>query len=252
LHESDARNFTITPYGLKLKVPNNYSVSYVTGTLYINDDRGQNCNLTLSCVKSLTNDPSGYPYMATFSYSNPNSTAVYVPMGANNSLSSAGKYSGQQPQLFPTGSGSFTIYFDGKALTWSLIAYTGNNKVVITASSASKKCSGSQTGVNSNGSVAGESTAEQGGGGEPTAETDPVATVYPNPTRDLVTINIKNGIVSGNNFALIDSYGKVYQITGKMLSAHSIQLDLSRVSSGVYFIRLKVNNDFQIFKVVKI
>jgi hypothetical protein len=243
--------YTVTPSALVLKKPGNYAIIYLPGTLYVNEEEGTNCSLALTCVKALTNDPSGFKYLASFTFKNPNPLGVYVPIGSNNSLTSSGKFSGQQPQMFPSGSGSFSIYFDGSPLTWSLIAYVGNNKTSVTASSSSKKCSGTQTTAEPGGAVGGGSTAE-------TAETpatletiDPVATVYPNPAKGLVTIHIRDGNLSPDNIQLSDAYGKMYVANAKILSAQSLQVDLSRLSSGMYFIRVKVGSAYQVFRVVK-
>ena len=66
-----------------------------------------------------------------------------------------------------------------------------------------------------------------------------------------MTIQIKDGTLSADNIELLDSYGKMYPANAKILSAQSLQVDLSRLSSGMYFIRVKVGGTFQVFRVVK-
>ena len=243
--------YTVTPSALVLKKPNNYSITYLPGKLYVNEEEGTNCSLVLTCVKVLTNDPSGFAYQASFTYNNPNPTSVYVPIGSKNSLTTSGRYSGQPPQLFPSGSGSFNIYFDGSPLTWSLIAYSGNYKTTVTASSSSKKCSTTKTTQEPGVAIGGGSTEETATASPVPQTIDPVASVYPNPSKGLVTIHIKDGSLSPDNIELSDAYGKMYVTNAKILSPQSLQVDLSRLSSGMYFIRVKVGNAYQVFRVVK-
>jgi hypothetical protein len=79
----------------------------------------------------------------------------------------------------------------------------------------------------------------------------PTASIYPNPSKGLVTIDIKNGTLSSTNVQIIDAFGRVVPATGKKLSDQSIQVDLAVVRSGVYFIRILVDNEYKIFRVVK-
>ncbi len=238
--------YSVTPYGLQLTFQNNYAITYLSGTLYVNDKSGKNVVPKLDCVEPLTNDPSGLPYAAHFSYNNPNSTLVYVPIGINNVITTSGKYSGQQPTVFQPGSGQFKIYFDGSKMTWTLTTYNGNHNssVAAVASSTSSKCSSGtgtlQTGV------------QYGMSAEAPAETiDPASAVYPNPAQDMVTIYIKDGFLSAKNIQIVDAYGKVYPVSGKKISDHSLQVDMSRLSRGMYFICVLVDNEFKVFRVLK-
>ncbi len=248
--------YPITPYGLHLTYQNNYTITYQPGTLYVNDNNGKNVVPKLDCVEPLTNDPSGLPYAAHFSYNNPNATPVFVALGSNNILTTSGRFSGQPPTVFLVGSGQFKIYFDGSKMTWTLITYNGNHKssTAAVASSTSSKCS-SGTITNETGVQSGVATAETVADSvaEPAAEpvAEPASSLYPNPTKGPVTIYIKDGIISSNNVQLSDSYGKVYKLNARLINNHSLQMDLSRLSSGMYFIRVKVGNDFKTFRVLK-
>jgi hypothetical protein len=239
--------YTITPYGLQLKNPANYSVVYLTGTLYVNDDDGKNVQPKLDCVQKLSGDPSGFAYVANFSYYNPNSTAVYVPAGPNNYIS-GGKFSGQPPVLFQPGTGKFKIYFDGTKIIWSLTTneYYQSNCLTAVASSYSTKCSGT--------------TGTTGGGGliemQITGDTEetvlaPVASVYPNPASNTVTIQTGGGKITSANVQISDAYGRNYPALSKLISDRSLQVDLSRLASGMYYIRVLVDNKPVIFRVVK-
>ena len=80
---------------------------------------------------------------------------------------------------------------------------------------------------------------------------DPVASVYPNPVKDLVTLHVKNAVISAEQVQVIDSYGKLYQVKVKLISEHSLEVDLTRMSTGMYIIRAKVDNGFKTFRVMK-
>ena len=239
--------YTITPYSLMLSYGNNYSISYLTGNLYVNNDDGKNVVPKLDCVEILTNDPSGFKYAAHFSYKNPNTTVVYVPVGTNNLITTTGKYSGQLPVAFLPGSGQFKIFFDGTKMTWTLATNNGNHctAVAAVASSTSNRCS-SGSGTYQVGAEEQTITGE-------TMETaiEPNTSVYPNPTRNQVTIRVQQATISSTNVEIIDAYGRMSTATGKKLSEVSLQIDLSGRSTGVYFIRVKVGNGFKVFRVVK-
>jgi hypothetical protein len=239
--------YTITPASLKLKYPFNYNISYATGNLYVNPDNGYNIIPKLDCVEKLTNDPSGFAYRAHFSYQNKNAVPIYIPIGSNNIFSTSGRYSGQPPQLFVPGSGQFMVYFDGTKLTWTVTTFTSghNSSVSSSASSTSSKCSGttnnSITGIALEGAV----TEEESVLGKPSA--------YPNPVTDKVVISIPDhDLTAIREVEIIDTYGKTYKTGTKILSFNSLQINLNNLSSGIYIIRIKLGNEFMMFRVVKI
>ena len=247
--------YIITPFGLKLKYQNNYSIIYQSGNLYANDDDAKNVVPKLDCIQALTNDPSGFPFVANFSYNNPNSTVLYIPPGNNNMLSSTGHYSGQLPSIFQPGTGKFKIYFDGTKLTWTLITYNNNHgtSLASVASSTSSKCSsGTGTTQSPVQSTMSTETMEEPVI-EPTIDPaiEPAADLYPNPSKGMVTIFIKNGTLKNNSIQITDAYGKTYQSIGKLLSDHSLQVDLSGKASGVYFVKVMVDGKWKVFRVVK-
>ena len=127
--------YTITPSNLSFTKSNNYIISFVTGTLYINP-KGSGAKKilpSLVCVDTLIGHASGFPYVAHWKYVNTNSTPVFVTRGTDNSLTSSASYSGQQPELFNVGTGYFDIYFNGTSMTWTVKTYEGNTKTTVTA-----------------------------------------------------------------------------------------------------------------------
>ncbi len=243
--------YTITPFGLQLKYANNYQISYLTGTLYVNEENCKNVVPKLDCVETLTGDPSGYNYAAHFSYNNPNATMVYIPSGSNNKITVTGGYSGQLPLVFYPGSGQFKIYFNGSKMTWTLDSDNSNYSSGLTAvaSSSSPKCSTKTVGYSEGGAVNAVSTQETDAVADVSTGS---ATVYPNPVNDLVTIRVPAGSVSTDHVQVIDAYGRNTGANIIRSDEHSIVLNLGKLSSGVYIIRIKVDGVYKVFRVVKI
>ncbi|MFI5156619.1 MAG: T9SS type A sorting domain-containing protein, partial [Chitinophagales bacterium] len=237
--------YTITPSALVLKVPNNYTINYLPGNLYVNEEEGNAITVSLTCVQVLTNDPSGFAYAAYFAFNNPNSASVFISIGSNNSITTSGSYSGQQPTIFPPGNGKFKIYFNGSQLTWKLVSYGGTKS--ISASSSSTKCTTNQIYQVGEQAISGEVTAES----PDLQSADPQSAIYPNPARNQVNVYIKDEILSGNEVEMIDVTGRSFKLTATIISDHRLQVDLNKLSSGIYAIRIKTTTGFRIFRVVK-
>ena len=80
---------------------------------------------------------------------------------------------------------------------------------------------------------------------------DPVSSVYPNPARDLVTIHDKSGVMSADHIQIVDAYGRVFTASAKTIDEHSVQVNISKLASGVYTILAKVDNGYRKYRVVK-
>jgi len=191
----------------------------------------------LTCVDQLVNDPSGFSYVAHFSWQNLNSTTVFVPIGPDNLITALGSYSGTQPQLFPVGSGNFDIYFDGAKLTWTVTSYQGNQKTSAAsdASSTSSKC---------HNRVDGATTDESG---------KYAVQLYPNPTSDLLTIETDQDISTSDVSVM------VFDVLGTRYISQSfpdgvndaIKLDLGNLGAGLYFMKLTIDGTDHVMPVVK-
>jgi hypothetical protein len=74
--------------------------------------------------------------------------------------------------------------------------------------------------------------------------------VFPNPTSDFLTLKISDNIIEKISYQL-------YDLTGNLIESRNIQsdqslIDMSKLSSAVYFIHiLKGNERIQSFKVIK-
>ncbi|MBK9318446.1 MAG: hypothetical protein IPM91_06225 [Bacteroidetes bacterium] len=94
--------YTISVCCLSFTRMSNYTITYQTGLLYINPkgSGAKKIRPYLDCVDTLINHPSGYPYVAKFSYQNLNTTPVYIPIGSDNNISPSGISSGTPPIVF--------------------------------------------------------------------------------------------------------------------------------------------------------
>ncbi len=128
----------------------NYTITYINSQLYINPkgSGADDVDTYLECVedRGVSYVPANRRYVARFYAKNTNSTPVYVPIGANNKLSSTGSFdSSLQPVVFLPGNGTtrFNVPFDGVQLKWELRTYEGNTLVLeyVTAKSTSVRCS---------------------------------------------------------------------------------------------------------------
>jgi len=196
----------------------------------------------LVCVDTLNNDPSGLKYVATFGCTNSNSTVLYVPHGSDNNLTGAGAATavGTLPELFPPGSSNtFQIKFNGNKIVWTVKTYKVYQKTAVAqdASSTSQRCKGS--GISS---AATQKVIASGNN------------VMPNPTTGKFVITVDKGIISNKGIYIIDETGRKYlpQNVNRM-SATKIQIELpTSLTQGVYYVSIKVNNTYKIFKVVKL
>jgi hypothetical protein len=77
--------------------------------------------------------------------------------------------------------------------------------------------------------------------------------VYPNPTRGNITIRVSNANLSSNGIIITDVLGRTYSSGAvKKIYSNSVQVDLSNLRSGIYFIKVMVNDTFKIFRVIKL
>ena len=247
VYSGNAGTYAIVPSNVVLDCPECYITTYTPGTLYV-DPKGKNAkNLKpyLVCVDTLVNDPSGLKYIATFGCNNDNPTVVYVPVGVNNNLSGEGAATavGTLPVYFqPGGSNTFQIKFNGKKITWTVKTYYVNQKTAVAqdASSTSSRCKKSTSAITSTTMLSAESTEAK-------------ATVSPNPTKGKFIISIDKGTITGKDVYVLDTRGRLYTSTINSLSPRSLEVTLpADIASGFYFVRVKVGNGYQVFKVLKL
>ncbi len=240
-----AGTYQIIPSNVVVSCSDCYFTNYTAGTLYINP-KGKNVkNLKpyLVCVDTLSNDSGGLKYIATFGCNNPNATTVFVSRGTDNYLSGTGSASavGTLPQIFKPGDNTtFQIKFNGKKIIWTLKSYYVNQKTAVAqdASSTSQRCKKSSQSITS-ATTANLNSTE--------------AIVTPNPTHSRCIISINKGVISGKNLFLTDMTGKKYsELSVNTLSSTKLEIKLpAYLASGVYYISVKINNDYKVLRIIK-
>jgi hypothetical protein len=243
-YSGKAGMYTITVSGIVQKqTPNNYTVSYQTGTLYV-DPKGngtKNVKPSLDCVEPLTNDPDGYTFAAHYSANNPNATTIFVALGDSNKVIPATGFTPQPPTVFPPGTITWTMKFNGAGHVWSVTTFNGNQQTTATTSSASStsgRCPGSITRRTSDVQELPTSFNKMG--------------VYPNPARSKATLFVGTADVSPQDVRLVDINGKVFTgVSVKRSSTQTIELNLAPLLNGIYFVRVNIGGATKLFKVEK-
>jgi hypothetical protein len=165
---------------------------------------------------------------------------VYIPVGSDNNIKTSGSYSGAPPQVFNPGTSEFDIYSNSLPITWTVKSYQFGIKVTdkAVACSTSPKCTNIVT-------------AQNNASAKATGSLKPEFKVYPNPSVNSVTIHVSNAIINNGNISVTDVTGKEYAVSVLSRSVNDIVVDVSRLSTGVYIIRLKINDRLQSFRILK-
>jgi Zn-dependent metalloprotease len=67
--------------------------------------------------------------------------------------------------------------------------------------------------------------------------------VYPNPTKGLITIEVKE-ISESFTISIIDALGKVMHFQNEVNGTNSYQVDMSSFTKGIYIVRIQTENEF--------
>jgi hypothetical protein len=242
-YTNKAGSYPIQPYGVVQKqTPPNYDTIYVAGTLYVNPKGGnaKNVKPSLDCVEPLTNDPDGYTFVAHYSANNPNATAVFVALGDSNKVVPNNGFAPQPPTVFPPGTITWNMKFNGAGHVWSLTTFNGNQQTTATtsnASSTSGRCPGSTTRRASDVQESPTGFNKMG--------------VYPNPTRSKATLFIGTAEISLKDIRIVDIAGKVYPVSLRSSSTQTVELDLGPLDTGIYFVKVLIAGQTKLFKVEK-
>jgi hypothetical protein len=237
--DESAGKYFITPQFFN----NNYILSVETATLYVNPyGPGTRAIIPkLNCIQEL---PAGsvMGFIANFEYSNENEEDFYIPAGADNLLTGNFELIDPQPVLFKSGGGTFSLYFDGEILKWSVNSLDEDHKVSMAsnANSSSTKCQS----VLKSGKTSSATDTDNG------LLMLPGIVAYPNPVDDRVKISMKD-IETFDVILVYDYSGKTYSPVPEILSPDLIELDMSSLPNGTYFIRVIMNNDSRVITVIK-
>lgn len=75
-------------------------------------------------------------------------------------------------------------------------------------------------------------------------------TVYPNPTKDVVTISLNSNTGNAANVMINDVTGKTVLTKTAIINSGNINLPVSQLNSGIYFITLSINGEQWIQKLI--
>ena len=264
-------NYQSSPAGLYTITPvlnnTNYTIGTITtGTLYVNPKGTgvDDVDVYVDCIqdRGSTYLPKNRRYVAHFYAKNLNNVPVYVPIGVDNQLSSMGSFDGsQQPIVFLPGTGTtrFSVPFDGTSLKWTVKTFEVNTLVTesATVSSSTSDYSCNYTYGATNSRVV-SSNATPLGENEtlrvvPT-EIIPVGNVnvFPNPARSRTNIYISDDVINVKGLKLFDTYGKQHPVKGvRKISKHTIEIDMSGLTTGMYFIKVNGENGYKTVSVIK-
>ena len=236
-YNNQAGTYTVIPTA----TADNYIFSPVNGTLYVNPSGPGTKHLIpkLVCVDEVLPDSNGFTFVATFEYNNNNNDVVYIPVGPDNLLSSSGSFNNaEQPEAFMPGGGTFQIPFDGTDLTWTLASYNHKGQKTsqgATANSGSNSC-------NKNAEALAPDTGEDDKSG---------ITAFPNPFNDRVYLALNGHSLEYDDLMVFDMMGNATQIGIKNTGSGTIELDLSAAKAGIYLLRIRLADKYEILRIVK-
>jgi hypothetical protein len=240
---TQAGQYTITPANLVLTVPGNYNINYLSGPLYVNP-KGQGAkkiNVSLVCVDTVSNHPSGFPFLARFQWENQNNTPVYVPLGPTNYFNAAGQYVGYPPVLFAANTiGVYEIPFDGQSIQWVCISYNGNQQVTATSNSGtstSNKCAAHLS----------RTTLEQ-------SQITDLFNVFPNPAIDELTIQSKFEELNITRISVFDASGRSISLSDTNFESpvESTKINIAKLNPGIYAISIETAGNRFVVRFVKL
>lgn len=243
-YNGDPGVYSIVPSLASFSDITNYQVNYLPGTLYVNlAKKAKKLRPYLDCVEQL----SPGRYIAHYYCVNDNATPLYIPIGVNNNITGPGNFDASQlPVVFLPDTTWFDVPFDGNQIIWQLTSYSTSKTASTTsdASSTSGRCSGTYSlRLSSPSNVDSLNLQKLQGSG---------VTVYPNPTRSKIMVDVENEKLTRKGLFLYDAGGKAQTLhISKWISDHQFEMDLSQLNSGVYFLRIKMENSFKTVRIVK-
>ncbi|MEO7446248.1 MAG: MBG domain-containing protein [Ferruginibacter sp.] len=250
-YSGNAGVYAIVPHLNNFANIGSYTITYVNGNLYVNPNNKKSRKLRayLDCVEEVANVPTGgYRYIAHYYCINDNRTTLYIPVGPDNKLTSAGSFdNSQQAFIFTPGTTYFSVPFDGSALTWELTSYESTNKSSTTssASSGSNKCNNlpptTYTSAK-NVEVADDAMPEKAG----------EMSISPNPVKLFAILRVPGSSVNVNDIYIVDVAGRATPAKiVRRLGTSSVELDVSKLSPGMYFIKVKLPGGMKTLGILK-
>jgi len=213
---------------LPVATANNYSFISEESAIYVNP-AGPDTYLIepkFKCYENLgESDENGFNYLAHFTYTNNNSTDVYIPKGSDNLLAGTGYDDSNQPEIFLAGGGTFTVPYDGDILKWGLRSNSKTGeKSALQAISWMNECKTTASKSNER-NVIGNRTEMN-------------AIIFPNPSKGKVYIQYAGQDISLSNVEVYNSFGGRASTPAPIKNEHIMELDLSSESPGLYVVRI--------------
>jgi hypothetical protein len=81
---------------------------------------------------------------------------------------------------------------------------------------------------------------------------DKFCTIFPNPSTNIVNLNFKQKIDSLLNIDVMDHCGNILELGQKIKSENSIELDISSITAGVYYLKMEFLGSTYTYSLVKI
>jgi hypothetical protein len=237
-----------------------YTFTYLNGVLY-NNPYGNNIKAVkpnLDCVEVGPFENGIQTFWANYSYANDNNVDVWIERGPDNyiqgpdgsivtTVDGINVLEGLTPRIFLKGGGKFRIKFDGsKSIYWVVSSFEKRQKTSSgsIASSSSGRCNNYTTGpvINSGRAISGNQTLNQ----------QVPSRVYPNPFVGRVFVEGDFGSISEKDIKVLDVTGREYGIRAtRKISATQVELDLSNLITGQYYIRVSTKTGAKVFRVMK-
>ena len=77
--------------------------------------------------------------------------------------------------------------------------------------------------------------------------------LYPNPVTDFVRISIPFSSILAKDISLFDINGKLQQLNNsEKTGENEFSMNVSNLLSGIYIVKIKVVDTYQIFRIIKL
>ena len=83
------------------------------------------------------------------------------------------------------------------------------------------------------------------------AKFDANIVAYPNPVKNKLYVRFKDATAPAKDIKLFDANGRDYKLNEPKLANQTIEIDLSGIKGGLYFIQLKLEEEIRIIRFVK-
>jgi hypothetical protein len=217
-----------------------YLVTFIPGKLYVNayGPGARKIVVKRECVRKLLPAVNGYEYESVFSYENPNNTALYIPKGGSNFISivHSGSFENTLPEIFLPGYHEITIRFNGLQMYWSV---TSNGSTHRTAGTAANNAVVSCNAVAAKGLLVENRTRDEG------------ISLYPNPASGTIYLAMTTNNVQEKNIVITDALGKTQPVRSVHKYTSQVQIDISHLGPGTYFIRVQLGDGYKTLKFIK-